>query len=291
MQTRSLFLDLDYRKREDEKEEEEREREEQEHEEKGKGKASRKDEEEEPPLRWITVNDQPRFVLADVIKLMGLKANVTAISKRLDEEDVSSTEIMTSQGKQRAIVVTPLGLLQSVLGAGNGNVPRIKRFRSRIRRHLVDKIFLLAPSSSISSQLDPQRDANTSSSTMKTTTTTTTKRKRRRHTRSSEDEEEEHEREGEDRERGWPKRRKRCNAEGENINTTRIDTTRRLRERLSESERKNERLARRNGLLKKRNKELESSEREAKERIVRMYRQRNRVLDKLVTRFGSEKRI
>lgn len=106
------------------------------------------DEEEQPTKnrlrRVIFENDEPpRYVLIDVIKLMGLSTNVTTLAKRLDPLDVSSVEIMTTRGKQRAILVTPLGLLQCVLGAHNNKSPQIIRFRNWLRQHVLEEIFLV----------------------------------------------------------------------------------------------------------------------------------------------------
>ena len=58
-----------------------------------------------------------RFILVDVVKLMGLKANVTTVGNRLDERDVFREDILTGGGTQTMITVNVMGLLQTVLGA------------------------------------------------------------------------------------------------------------------------------------------------------------------------------
>ena len=58
-----------------------------------------------------------RFLLVDVVKLMGLKSNVTTVGNRLDKEDVFREEILTGGGTQTVITVNVMGLLQTVLGA------------------------------------------------------------------------------------------------------------------------------------------------------------------------------
>jgi len=58
-----------------------------------------------------------RFILVDVVKLMGLASTVTTVSNRLDERDVFREEILTRGGTQTMLTVNVVGLLQTVLGA------------------------------------------------------------------------------------------------------------------------------------------------------------------------------
>lgn len=88
--------------------------------------------------------DMPQFVLADVVRAMGMEADMMCVAMRLDPRDVGWLAIATPHGQQLVAVVTPMGLLQSVLGAHGGAAPQqVERLREWIRRHLLDEILLV----------------------------------------------------------------------------------------------------------------------------------------------------
>lgn len=82
-----------------------------------------------------------RFLLGDVVKLMGLKSNVTTVGNRLDERDVFREEILTGGGTQTMISVNVMGLLQTVLGA-RCKSQEAKRLHQWIRHNILRSIDL-----------------------------------------------------------------------------------------------------------------------------------------------------
>jgi len=103
----------------------------------GKGKG-RGDKKKNQRLRRVKTpeGEGARFLLVDVVKLMGLKSNVTTVGNRLDQRDIFREDILTSGGTQTMITVSVMGLLQTVLSA-RCKSEEVKRLHQWIRENIL----------------------------------------------------------------------------------------------------------------------------------------------------------
>jgi len=88
-------------------------------------------------LRSLTVDGEPRFLLQDVLKLMGLANNVSTMARRLDEKDLFTEEIDNANGDSQPMTfITSFALLEAVYGSHRSRSEEIARFKGWIRKNL-----------------------------------------------------------------------------------------------------------------------------------------------------------
>jgi len=92
---------------------------------------------ESNPIRVITINNEPWFVAVDIAGILEL-VNVSETVKRLDEDEVSSTEVIDSLGrKQVATIINEPGLYSLILGSRK---PEAKSFKRWITHEVIPQI-------------------------------------------------------------------------------------------------------------------------------------------------------
>jgi anti-repressor protein len=88
-------------------------------------------------LRTFLINEEPWFVANDVCKILGF-ANPSETLKRLDEDEVNSTEVIDSLGRRQVTnIVNEPGLYSLVLGSRK---PEAKAFKRWITHEVIPAI-------------------------------------------------------------------------------------------------------------------------------------------------------
>jgi anti-repressor protein len=88
-------------------------------------------------IRMITKDNEPWWVAKDVCDVLGF-SNLSETIKRLDEDEVSSTEVIDSMGRnQQTNIVTESGLYALILGSRK---PEAKPFKRWITHEVVPSI-------------------------------------------------------------------------------------------------------------------------------------------------------
>ena len=88
-------------------------------------------------LRSLTVDGEPRFLLQDVLKLMGLANNISTMARRLDEKDMFTEEVDNANGDSQPMTfITSFALLEAVYGSHRSRSEEIARFKEWIRKNL-----------------------------------------------------------------------------------------------------------------------------------------------------------
>ena len=115
-------------------------------------------------IRGGIINDEPYFVLADVCKALEL-SNPSMVAKSLDEDDLSSTEVIDSmQRKQNAITISESGLYQCIFQSRKQEAKQFKKWVTSevlpsIRKHgMYVKAELLADTDLLIDTLNQLRD-------------------------------------------------------------------------------------------------------------------------------------
>lgn len=88
-------------------------------------------------VRTVIINNEPHWVAKDVCEILGF-SNLSETIKRLDEDEVSSTEVTDSLGRnQLTNIVTESGLYSLILGSRK---PETKPFKRWITHEVIPTI-------------------------------------------------------------------------------------------------------------------------------------------------------
>ena len=83
---------------------------------------------ESQPIRTVSVDGEPWFVLKDVCDVLGI-SHVTNTARRLEEDEVAQTDLIDSKGRnQRAYIVNEPGLYNVILRSDKPEAKAFKRW-------------------------------------------------------------------------------------------------------------------------------------------------------------------